>query len=556
MEASDKFKQSDIDISRRDFLKHGGAALAASVVLTPCAAEAKDSARRRMKSERTKQWNQLIKPNIVIIMTDEERFPQHWPLKWTDWNLPNRKRLSDHGLTFTRAYCNASMCSPSRATLFTGLYPDQHGIKNTLRIDQDKSVSYQTLQPSVQNMAKMLSSAGYDVHYRGKWHLSLDRSGTQYIQSQRDLRIYGFHGWLPPDGGQDEKVSHFGGGCTDYDSEYADHAADYLMYEAPRRNKPFALIVSFINPHDIMAYPKRWNTQSKSDVSPYNISTNYGDHFPDCFEQNIELPKTFPEHLDENYKPLAQIQSLEMFDKLLGKLDTPEKQLNYVNFYAYLHKITDVHIGKVLDALESNEEISRNTIVIRLADHGEMGLSHGGLRQKVYNAYEETMHIPLVISNPWLFPKPVSTDALASLIDIMPTIATLADVQNWNDIDLKGQDLTPIIQDAVRHPSNPTVTVQNAILFTSDETDISNTVTAPNHIRCLRERDWKVVVYFEPESVRPPQFELYDLANDPDELHNMGDPTNIPYFNPNKLSEMLDKLSSKMDQVKLKACNL
>ena len=55
-----------------------------------------------------------------------------------------------------------------------------------------------------------------------------------------------------------------------------------------------------------------------------------------------------------------------------------------------------------------------------------MGLAHGGMREKAYNAYEETIHVPLVVSNPKLFPSPVRTEALASLIDLMPTVATLA----------------------------------------------------------------------------------------------------------------------------------
>ena len=64
------------------------------------------------------------------MMTDQERFPQYWPAGWADANLPNRKRLADVGLTFTHAFCNTAMCSPSRTTLFTGLYPTQHGVED------------------------------------------------------------------------------------------------------------------------------------------------------------------------------------------------------------------------------------------------------------------------------------------------------------------------------------------------------------------------------------------------------------------------------------------
>ena len=86
-----------------------------------------------------------------------------------------------------------------------------------------------------------------------------------------------------------------------------------------------------------------------------------------------------------------------------------EAKLDYVNFYAHLHRVVDEKIGRLLDALGDPADpasLRSRTVIFRCADHGEMGLSHGGLRQKAFNAYEETIHIPLVVSNPVLFPKP------------------------------------------------------------------------------------------------------------------------------------------------------
>ena len=103
-------------------------------------------------------------------------------------------------------------------------------------------------------------------------------------------------------------------------------------------------------------------------------------------------------------------------------------QLDYVNFYAHLHRVIDKKIGRLLGALGDAgdpQSLRSRTVVVRCADHGEMGLSHGGLRQKAFNAYEETINIPIVVSNPVLFPEPVRDEALASLVDLLPTIATL-----------------------------------------------------------------------------------------------------------------------------------
>jgi choline-sulfatase len=182
-----------------------------------------------------------------------------------------------------------------------------------------------------------------------------------------------------------------------------------------------------------------------------------------------------------------------------------------------------------------------------------MGLAHGGMREKGYNAYEETSHVPLVVSNPKLFPKAVHTDALASLVDLMPTLATLADVPHPGEWTFRGRDLTPIIRGAVAHPGRPAKPVQESILFTTDETIGSRSdsppqiVKQPAHIRCIREADWKFVMYFDPALGTQREYELCDLAHDPGELRNMAAPGG-PCFDAAKFAEMKEKLAARMDE--------
>src|SRR5262245_51353792 len=115
-------------LSRRTLLKATGAALiggAATLAGIPLPAP---------QGARTPPAPASLRPrpNILIILTDQERYPRHWPAGWADTNLPNRKRLADKGLNFTSAFCNTCMCSPSRSTLFSGVYPAQHGVIYTL----------------------------------------------------------------------------------------------------------------------------------------------------------------------------------------------------------------------------------------------------------------------------------------------------------------------------------------------------------------------------------------------------------------------------------------
>ena len=133
----------------------------------------------------------------------------------------------------------------------------------------------------------------------------------------------------------------------------------------------------------------------------------------------------------------------------LGPLRSRQAQLDYVNFYAHLHRVVDAKVGRLLTALGSADDpgsLRSRTVVVRCADHGEMGLSHGGLRQKCFNVYEETINVPLVVSNPVLFPQAARTDALASLVDVLPTMLRLGGAEAPEA--LAGHDLTPILADA------------------------------------------------------------------------------------------------------------
>ena len=92
----------------------------------------------------------------------------------------------------------------------------------------------------------------------------------------------------------------------------------------------------------------------------------------------------------------------------MGPLRSRREQLDYVNFYAYLHRVVDEKIGRILTALGDPgdpDSLRSRTVVVRCADHGEMGLSHGGLRQKMFNAYEETINVPLVDLEPDPVPR-------------------------------------------------------------------------------------------------------------------------------------------------------
>jgi arylsulfatase A-like enzyme len=221
----------------------------------------------------------------------------------------------------------------------------------------------------------------------------------------------------------------------------------------------------------------------------------------------IDLPANFADDLAT--KPKIQREARAAFDKMAPLADA-DAQRDYVNFYAYLHKLVDTHIMTILDALDAHG-LTESTVVVRSADHGELGLSHG-MREKSYSAYEEMIHIPLVVSNPLLYPEPVETQAFYSHLDLLPTLAELAGVPELKSYGI-GHSIVPVLRE-------PSTSVQNFVLFSYDDVfGLSAGVPGAN-LRALREGDWTYAVYFGLDGSGI-EYELYDLKTDPLQMNNL-----------------------------------
>src|SRR5207253_1550282 len=145
--------------------------------------------------------------------------------------------------------------------------------------------------------------------------------------------------------------------------------------------------------------------------------------------------------------------------------------------------------------------------------------SHGGMRQKMFNVYEEALRVPLIVSSPRHFDAPQRSDALVSLVDVVPTLLGLAGGTGDTE-GLDGHDLGPVLR-------GEKAAVRDAVLFTYDDhqagTAFQNAPGQPNRIRCVRDGRFKYAVYLDPTGGVAPEHELYDLDSDPDEAHNLVD---------------------------------
>lgn len=490
------------------------------------------------------------RPNIVLIISDQQTWKQNWDPEWADRELPAMKRLMKNGITFHKAHCNSCTCSPSRTTLFTGTYPAHHKVTQVLGSNNPSSmeqIMQNYLSADYQNMAKMLEDIGYHVSYKGKWHLTkpavfIDNSNNQFGELDAIKQLYWtkadekriaerwrFNDWGFPDAGDDMELMNFGGGSVNNDGRFIDGDGQSAWYEdtipledrikastvefirtyrETHGDKPFFLVVSLVNPHDVLSYPGL--TQNSATEGPLYQQGGYTD--ADFDQIPVSMPVTLNEDLST--KPFVQSQWKKVC-QLNGPIQTEDKARKYVQFYAYLTSVVDKEINKVLNALDDHH-YTDNTLIIRTSDHGDMAMAHGMQRQKMYNVYNEALNVPMIFSNPVLFREPRETDALAGLIDLMPTLANITGVSSdkWF---FQGHDLTPII-------ANEREEVQDYLHFTYDDTYLTTpdpSQMGASHIRCIFNKKWKYAVYFDPNYGYAPEYEMYDLENDPDEIRNL-----------------------------------
>jgi choline-sulfatase len=496
------------------------------------------------------------KPNFMIVITDQQSGHPYWPEGWEEKNLPAMRRLRENGISFDRAYTNSCTCSPARVTMLTGLYPAQHGVTEVLEFDNIQRVvsdltgdqggnpvqklslnikerRQRGMTSNVQNLAKVLRTAGYNVIFKGKWHLTkpanwvkdpekgIDQRYWTQADPQQLAERYGFDGWTWPDAGDNLAIENMGAGTTKNDQRFIDGRGQAAKYgDVPFEilepqsvvhflktydsDKPFCLIVSLVNPHDVLAYPALYQSAGYED-SEFQ-------HLP------IDRPPTWNEDLSTKPRAQAQFRTLANMGSYQISADEVDKQLGYCRFYAYLCKHVDHQILEVLHALDKSK-YADDTVIVRISDHGDMAMSHGLQRQKMFNMYEETLNVPFVISNPNLFKdcRGAQTDSLVSLIDLLPTLANLAGVPDMDRWVFKGKDLSPIL-------SNPSAEVQNHIHFTYE--DLYFFVPAANHMRAIVEKRWKYAVYYDIYTNAPFEYEMYDLAvpRDEREVVNLGHP--------------------------------
>ncbi len=426
-----------------------------------------------------------MRPDVVVILTDQERAAPPYETDelraWRDRALPGRRWFTEHGVSFDRHYTGSLACAPSRPTLFTGQYPDVHGVTQTDGLGKDADDSgMRWLRPDeVPTLGHRFRAAGYDTHYQGKWHLShadlhdpasgsslatnddagaVDADAVARYAAADRLDAFGFSGWIGPEphgpalansGLRRDPLT-----AARVVAWLADRYAGRRIGD-PDALRPFLLVASFVNPHDIVLFPL-W---SRND--PFGAAH---DDTPD-----VPAPPTADEDLAA--KPRAQRAFRAAYPTGYAPLPTDvyeQHAADYRRLYYRLHAEVDGAIDTVRRTVTDGG--SDNALLLLTADHGELLGAHGGLHQKWFNLYDEATRVPFVITR--IGPRPTSArvvdGAPTSHLDVVPTLLAAAGIdaagagaamtRDFSEVHaLPGRDLMPVVEGTASLPADRAV---------------------------------------------------------------------------------------------------
>ena len=445
-------------------------------------------------------WLQrMTPPNIVLIITDQQRFDTIKALGFDHMDTPNLDRLVQEGVSFEQCHVTAASCAAARASLFKGFFPHTTGIlKNA---DQWR-----------RSWIERLNDAGYYCTNIGKMHTwpFLTELGfhERFVVENKDRYLEGryfFDEW--------DKALRFRG-LVKQQREFYRKRDDYnealgaFDWELPEDTHPDVFVGDMA----------KWWIETTPQKSPLFLQIGFpGPHPPydpipryakPYLEKDLPLIPVTKKELDGQPPALKELRvhnSEVDHDSVVMPLEVTEQQRHRQRAY-YLANVTmiDEKVGEILSALESNG-YGDNTIVIFTSDHGDCVTDHG--QSQKWTMYEQITRVPMIVWAPSRFRGGQSVAALVQQMDLGPTIL------EWAGVDVPEELEANSLSEAFESPAD---FAGREFVYCEQVRDA--VLTGCEFMTMVRDRTHKLVHYLD-----EPYGQLFDLVADPDELNNLWD---------------------------------
>jgi arylsulfatase A-like enzyme len=457
------------------------------------AASAQDNRNSRSWPESARETGGGRMPNVLWICADQQRFDTIAGLNNSYIHTPNLQKLMGESVTFTHAFVQNPVCSPSRASFLTGRYPHTTGLR----------ANGQRIRGSERLVTRILADHGYTCGLAGKLHLSPCEGGRNENRIDDGYQVFWWshdltdewpgknmwHVWLKDRGVKwpdpPPRTPAWGvpidPACTQT-AWCSDMAIQFIRQQ--RQFNPWLMSVNIFQPHHPFWPTKDYLAHYDPDKMP---SPKYQDG-------ELESKPVF-QRIDHQGAYGGTALSFAKTDDLTHRRITAA-------YYAMIEQV-DTEVGRMMKTLEDTGQAD-NTIVIYMSDHGEMLGDHGIYLKGPY-FYDCMMRVPLIIRWPARYKAGLRSDALVEMVDLVPTLLDAAGIPIYSGV--QGRSLTPVLTGQ---------TTQHRDSIYAEHFDSSSLYQTPPMAASVRTERYKLS-YFQNFAAG----ELYDLQKDPGEVENL-----------------------------------
>jgi N-acetylglucosamine-6-sulfatase len=427
---------------------------------------------------------QARRPNIVFVITDDQRWDSLGVTGHPFARTPNIDRLAREGALFRNFFATTPLCSPSRASFLTGQYARAHKVTNNDRVGLD------AISHTLMTFPRRLREAGYETAFIGKWHMGLDDSRRPGFDTWISFKGQGVY--LDPVVNVDGRQRQLDGHMTDWLNRWA------LEFVRRPRRKPFLLYLSHKALHTPYLPAKRHEALYAGARYVPPPSADDGLSGKPVLRRAVETPDWWA------LEGVAPEPPESRRGRGADRDSVVRDQLRTL-------AAVDEGVGALVRALERTGQLD-NTVFVYTSDNGYLLGEHGQFDNKRF-AYEESIRVPFIIRYPRLVSRGTKIDALALNVDVAPTLLELAGAEPLEKVH--GRSLLPLLR------GRPAAWRESFLA----EYFLEKVAPRAPAWRAVRTARWKYIHYPELEGMD----ELYDLGSDPREMRNLiGDPASQP----------------------------